>query len=139
MLLETINGIAAGEHDAAQTFISVGFVRAATGLQVRPGLGSAAGISIAGSSSGGSPMPDEPRDQDELVDSPDAGETREGEHERIRSSNDEDQAMEQEGLESRHNRGYDEAVRGRERSAGVEDIDPDSAESDVERDDTKVD
>ena len=39
-------------------------------------------------------MADEPRDQDELVDSPDASETREGEHERVRSSNDRDQEME---------------------------------------------
>ena len=80
-------------------------------------------------------MADEPRDQDQLIDSPDASETREGEHERVRSSNDEDQEMEREGVESRHNRGYDDAVRGRE---GVEDTDPDSAESDVERDDTET-
>ena len=78
-------------------------------------------------------MANEPRDQDELVDSPDAEETRDGEQERIRSSNDRDQEMEREGVETEHNRGYDEAVRGRE---SVEDIDPDSAESDVERDDT---
>ena len=81
-------------------------------------------------------MADEPRDQDELVDSPDTEETREDEHERIRSSNERDQAMEREGLESEHNRGYDNAVRGRE---SVEDIDPDSAESEVDRDDTQVD
>ena len=81
-------------------------------------------------------MANDPRDQDELVDSPDATETREGEHERIRSSNDRDQAMEREGVETEHNRGYDSAVRGRE---GVEDIDPDSAESDVERGDTETD
>jgi ATP-dependent Lhr-like helicase len=130
MLLETINGAPAGEHATARTFISAGFVRAATGLQLRP----ASGISIAGLPPGGSPMADEPRDQDELVDSPDASETREGEHERVRSSNDGDQAMERQGIESRHNRGYDEAAHGRE---GVEDIDPDSAESDVERDDTQ--
>jgi ATP-dependent Lhr-like helicase len=132
MLLETINGAPAGEHAAAHLFISAGFVRAATGLQVR----AVAGISIAGFPPGGSPMADEPRDHDELVDSPDASETREGEHERVRSSNDEDQEMEREGIESRHNRGYDETVRGRE---GVEDIDPDSADSDVERDDSQID
>jgi ATP-dependent Lhr-like helicase len=129
MVLETINGAPAGGHAAASAFTSAGFVRAATGLQVRP----VAGITIAGFSPGGTPMANEPRDQDELVDSPDAEETRDGEQERIRSSNDRDQEMEREGVETEHNRGYDEAVRGRE---SVEDIDPDSAESDVERDDT---
>jgi hypothetical protein len=34
------------------------------------------------------------------------------EHERIRSSNDRDQELEREGRVSRHNRGYDEAVKG---------------------------
>jgi len=64
-------------------------------------------------------------------------ETRETEQERIRSSNDRDQAMERAGESSRHNRGYDEAVRGKEEN--VEDVDPDSAESDIARDDTNVD
>ena len=36
----------------------------------------------------------------------------EAEHERIRRSNDRDQRLEQEGKQSRHNRGYDEAVKG---------------------------
>ena len=36
----------------------------------------------------------------------------EAEHERIRASNDRDQKLEQEGKQSRHNRGYDEAVKG---------------------------
>jgi hypothetical protein len=34
------------------------------------------------------------------------------EHERIRSSNDRDQELEREGRVSRHNKGYDEAVKG---------------------------
>ena len=34
------------------------------------------------------------------------------EHERIRSSNDRDQQLEREGRVSRHNQGYDEAVKG---------------------------
>jgi hypothetical protein len=69
---------------------------------------------------------------------PRAGETSDIEHERVRSSNDRDQATEREGLESEHNRGYDEAVRGRESSTEeeFEDIDPDSASSDIDRDDT---
>jgi hypothetical protein len=35
------------------------------------------------------------------------------EHDRVRSSNDRDQKLEQEGKVAPHNRGYDEAVRGR--------------------------
>ncbi len=61
-------------------------------------------------------------------------ETRESEHDRVRSSNDRDQELEREGIESEHNRGYDEAVRGRNDSRG--DVDPDSATADIDRDDT---
>jgi len=35
------------------------------------------------------------------------------EHDRIRKSNDRDQAMEREGKASRHNEGYDQAADGR--------------------------
>ena len=64
--------------------------------------------------------------------------TRESEHDAIRSSNDRDQMAEREGVENEHNRGYDEAAQGR---TSVEhddlgDVDPDSAASDVDRDDT---
>lgn len=78
------------------------------------------------------------RNDEELIDNPQPDETRDTEHERVRSSNDHDQAMERAGETSRHNRGYDDAVRGVvvERE---EDVDPDSAESDVDRDDSKVD
>jgi hypothetical protein len=71
--------------------------------------------------------PSQPRNQD----------TSETEHDRVRSSNDRDQATEGEGIESEHNRGHDEAVRGSENSGSeeFEDIDPDSAYSDVDRDD----
>jgi hypothetical protein len=81
----------------------------------------------------------EPRRTDEeLVDNPPSDETREGEQERIRSSNDSDQALDRAGEESERNRGYDDAVRGAivERE---EDVDPDSPESDVDRDDMNVD
>jgi hypothetical protein len=76
------------------------------------------------------------KDQDRSQ--PRAGETSETEHDRVRSSNDKDQAVEREGLESEHNRGYDEAVRGnaRARDEASEDVDPDSASSDIDRDDT---
>jgi hypothetical protein len=36
----------------------------------------------------------------------------EAEHQRIRSSNDRDQKLEHDGKQSRHNRGYDEVVKG---------------------------
>lgn len=39
------------------------------------------------------------------------------EHARIRASNDRDQELEREGRVSRHNRGYDEAVKGIPRPA----------------------
>lgn len=77
------------------------------------------------------------RNDDELIDNPPSGETRDTEHERVRSSNDRDQAMERAGEVSERNRGYDDAVRGI--SVETEDVDPDSAESDVDRDDTNVD
>jgi hypothetical protein len=54
------------------------------------------------------------------------------ERERVRSSNDRDQELEREGVTSRHNRGYDEAVTGQQNVP----TDPDSAFSDVDRDDT---
>ena len=68
---------------------------------------------------------------------PRADEMSETENDRVRSSNDRDQTVEREGLETEHNRGYDEAVRGHKSSdEASEDIDPDSAESDIDRDDT---
>jgi hypothetical protein len=39
------------------------------------------------------------------------GDESEAEHARIRSSNDRDQELERQGKVSRHNRGYDDAVR----------------------------
>ena len=67
-----------------------------------------------------------------------AGETAQSEHEAVRSSNDRDQAAEREGIDTEHNRGYDEAVKGRESVEHEDfgDVDPDSAESDNSRDDT---
>jgi ATP-dependent Lhr-like helicase len=129
MLLGEINGQPAADHPMSSLFAAEGFVRTAMGLQVRP----VAGISIAESSDGGDPMADVPRNQEELIDTPTDDETRDDEQDRVRSSNDTDQAMEREGLNPAHNRGYDKAVRG-----NAEDIDPDSAESDVDRDDTEV-
>ena len=72
-------------------------------------------------------------DNDDLL-APEDAETGEVERDRVRSSNDRDQEMEREDVESKHNRGYDEAVRGRS-----EDVDPDSAASEVDRDDFLTD
>ncbi len=78
-------------------------------------------------------MPNSDRDRSQ----PGTGETRAIEHDRVRSSNDFDQEAEREGIETEHNRGYDEAVRGNSSDESVsEDVDPDSASSDVDRDDT---
>ena len=66
-------------------------------------------------------------------------ETSDGEHQRVRSSNDRDQAMEREGVQSEHNRGYDDAAdRGIRNDDQTDrgDVDPDSAEADIDRDDT---
>ena len=85
---------------------------------------------------------------------PRSNEDSETEHDRIRSTNDQDQAIEREGLESRRNRGYDEVVRGEDAAregkeavrrgdvvrgedlGDVDDseVDPDSAFSEVDRD-----
>ena len=79
------------------------------------------------------------RDQNRIEDDPTlignsrprSKETSETEHDRVRSSNDRDQQLEREGIESEHNRGYDEAAGGR-----PGDVDPDSADADIDRDDT---
>jgi ATP-dependent Lhr-like helicase len=126
MLIGEINGVAASEHPAARVFIEQGFATTAMGLQARLQHGTL----IAGRTRGGFPMADPTQ--------PKGNETSDTEHDRVRSSNDRDQSAEREGLETEHNRGYDEAVRG-QKSPSVEefeDIDPDSAESDVDRDDT---
>jgi hypothetical protein len=55
---------------------------------------------------------DEHDDDKDMTVVPLPGEESEAEHARIRSSNDRDQELERQGKVSRHNRGYDEAVRG---------------------------
>jgi len=49
---------------------------------------------------------------DETLIMPPPGDDTQAEHDRIRRSNDIDQRLEREGIESRHNRGYDEAADG---------------------------
>jgi hypothetical protein len=139
MLLAEINGEPAVAHPASRVFIQEGFIATAMGLQARLRPIVAAprardGIAIAASARGGTPMAEPRRNDEELVDNPGEEETRDTEQERVRSSNDRDQAMERSGETSSHNRGYDDAVRG----SGIdreEDVDPDSAESEVDRDD----
>jgi hypothetical protein len=72
-----------------------------------------------------------------MADTTKTPQTREEEQEQVRSSNDQDQALERDGVESEHNRGYDNAVRGA--SEEGEDIDPDSPEAEIDRDDTVAD
>jgi ATP-dependent Lhr-like helicase len=130
MLIGEINGMPASAHPAARLFIEEGFATTAMGLQARLEHGTL----IAGRSRGGIPMADAKRNTTQ----PKSNETRDTEQDRVRSSNDRDQSAEREGLETEHNRGYDNAVRGQrsQEDKNVEDIDPDSAESDVDRDDT---
>jgi hypothetical protein len=146
MLIGEINGAAAQSHVLARVFVSEGFVSTAMGLQARTdrivprGYGSldSSGIGIAATRLGGDAMAEQNRTDIEndptLIGNsrPRQNETSDTEHDRVRESNDTDQAMERGGIESKHNRGYDEAVRGGDRR----DIDPDSAEADVDRDDT---
>ena len=70
-------------------------------------------------------------DDDNLDQEPIPSTDSEGEREQVRSSNDRDQELERQGITSKHNRGYDQAVSGQ-----TGPTDPDSAESDVDRDDT---
>jgi ATP-dependent Lhr-like helicase len=153
MLIAEINGTPASAHPAARLFIEEGFAATAMGIQARterlrprgygsldlpgptrPGL-HATGIGIAATADGGGRMA-EPRHNkpEETLENtrPSTNEDSEIEHDRVRSTNDHDQEMEREGVETKRNRGYDAAVRGED----LGDLDPDSAESEVDRDDT---
>jgi len=145
MLIGEINGEPAQTHAAARVFVAEGFVATAMGLQARTerlkprGYGSlgTTGIGIAAPQFGGAQMAEQNRNENDptLIGNsrPRQNETSDSEHDRVRSSNDLDQRMEREGVESTRNRGYDEAVntpRG-----GSRDVDPDRADADVDRDD----
>ena len=56
---------------------------------------------------------------EDLIEVPLPGED-EAERQRIRSSNDRDQEKERHGEPSRHNRGYDEVVKGRQPEPEIE-------------------
>jgi ATP-dependent Lhr-like helicase len=145
MLIGEINGEPAQTHAAARVFVAAGFVATAMGLQARTeritprGYGSldTTGIGIAATQFGGDEMAEQIRPEDDptLIGNsrPRQDETSDGEHDRVRSSNDMDQQLEREGVQSNRNRGYDEAAntpRGTSR-----DVDPDRADADVDRDD----
>ena len=49
---------------------------------------------------------------DDTLITPPPGDESQREHDRIRKSNDIDQALEREGVVSKHNRGYDDAAKG---------------------------
>jgi len=49
---------------------------------------------------------------EETIDTPPPGDESKEEHDRIRQSNDIDQRLEEEGVVSQHNRGYDDAAKG---------------------------
>jgi hypothetical protein len=148
MLIAEINGAPATTHPAARLFIEEGFAATAMGIQARTdklrprGYGSldATGIGIAAASAGGGRMAEQRRNtSEETLENtrPRANESSETEHDRVRSSNDQDQQIESEGLESTRNRGYDEAVKGEDLGdVDDRDLDPDSAFSDVDREDT---
>jgi ATP-dependent Lhr-like helicase len=133
MLLAEINGVPASQHPAARVFIEAGFANTAMGLQARLG-----GIRIAGTREGGTSMADNQRDS-KAATRQRSEETSDGEHDRIRASNDQDQEFERDGIVAKHNRGYDDAVKGA--ASAPEplddlDVDPDSAAATNDRDDT---
>jgi hypothetical protein len=144
MLIGEINGEPAQTHAATRVFVEAGFVATAMGLQARTeriaprGYGSLdpAGIGIAATKPGGDHMAEQRRNENDptLIGNsrPRQSETSDDEHDRVRSSNDLDQQSEREGVEPKHNRGYDEAVKT---PRGSRDVDPDSPDADLDRDD----
>ena len=147
MLIAEINGMPATAHQAARLFVEEGFAATAMGIQARTdrlrprGYGSIdpSGIGIAAASGGGERMAQQRRNSSEETlenTRPRANEDSDIEHDRVRSSNDQDQQMERQGVESTRNRGYDGAVSGEDVGDVEErDLDPDSAGSDVDRED----
>jgi hypothetical protein len=130
LLITDINGASASVHPMARLFIEEGFAATALGLQAR------VGTRIAAPGRGGTSMAEPREDQNTTTREtgrPLPTESSDQERDRIRSSNDLDQQLEREGETSRHNRGYDEAVGGGGQNAPT---DPDSADSDIDRDDT---
>jgi ATP-dependent Lhr-like helicase len=136
MLIAEINSEPATAHPSARLFLEEGFVAGAMGLQARTDHRPRGfGTGIAGSRPGGDFMAEHNRAENDPTlignSKPRREESDESEKERVRNSNDLDQSMEREGVTSRQNRGYDEAASGGRRR----DVDPDSANADIDRDD----
>jgi ATP-dependent helicase Lhr and Lhr-like helicase len=110
MLVTEINGAAAIAHPASRVFIEEGFAPSALGLQARI----ATGTGIAGIRRGGTPMTEQRR-HNEPIERP------------------EPQPPRDESIEE----GESESVRGISDEGA--DVDPDSADSDIDRDDTIAD
>jgi ATP-dependent helicase Lhr and Lhr-like helicase len=128
MLIADINGVAATAHPSAGQFIEAGFATTAMGLQAR-----VVGIGIAGTRGGGTSMADNenPVAGSSRPQQTDSRDTQEG---RVQS-NDRDHTLQREGAPSRHDAADDAEVDGRP-EPGAEDVDPDSPEADVNRDDS---
>ena len=132
MLLVEINGAPASTHIAARLFTSEGFAATAMGLQartdrLRPRGFASHGIDLAAAADGGRTMAN-PTQRN--APEPNRERNADVEHDRIRSANDRDQQLEREGIESERNRNYDEAAKGM-----GDDVDPDSADAEIDRDD----
>jgi ATP-dependent helicase Lhr and Lhr-like helicase len=130
MLISTINGRPALDHPAAALFAAEGFARTALGLQVRTehvrprGYGrsdeASAGTGIAADRAGGAPVAERQRDQPETTPS---GTSEQGR----------DTGRETGGTTTTHEPSTTRSDR--RTTPGGGDIDPDSAFSDVNRDD----
>jgi len=132
MLLVEINGVPASTHIAARLFADEGFAATAMGLQarterLRPRGYAPPGIHIAEASDGGAIMAN-PTHRN--APEPNRENNADMEHDRTRSSTTRDQQIEREGIESERGRGYDEAAKGM-----GDDVDPDSADAENDRDD----
>jgi hypothetical protein len=127
MLISAINGATASQHPAARLFLEEGFAATAMGLQARTerlrpsGFGSLdpGGIGIAATAGGGARMAD--NDRDVMAETPQQRRNETSDREQDRSADKVQSAKREEAP----NRGQD--------------VDPDSAESDNDRDDTLSD
>jgi hypothetical protein len=131
MLLAEINGAPATTHIAARLFTDEGFASTAMGLQarterLRPHGFAPAGIDIAEAADGGTMM----ADNDNRTSSPPRNQDADMGRAPVRSSNDRNPTPEREGIESERRRSDDDAAKGM-----GDDVDPDSAESENDRDD----
>jgi hypothetical protein len=134
MLIAEINSVAAPAHPSARFFVEEGFSATAMGLQARTerlrprGYETAPSGSALASRSPEVSMADSTRDDNR----------RNTSTENPSEVSEDRQERSGDGMEREHERGYDEAVTGRSSEADEEseDVDPDSAKADVDRDDS---